>query len=299
MVVSAPFMLDERFSCHLEEHLAMCDTSRMPSLAWNKNYWDAGTDWADRGEGWSGPWGTPEMQWYGSVYPRIHRHLRAGTILEIACGYGRWTNFLSEHCDRLIGVDLVAQCIEACRNRFANVKHLSFAQNDGQSLDFVEDGSVDFVFSFDSLVHVDASIIRGYLSQFPRILRPGGTAFLHHSNLGAYPFQARLLYTPKVRRVFSIVHLIERQHHNREAGMSAERMTAIAAECGLSVVGQECVTWGTRRMLIDCLTTLRLGSGGVAIEPIANSNFMREAHSWKRLRALYGNEHHGNTHDVT
>lgn len=146
----------------------------MPTLAWNKNYWDAGTDWADRGEGWSGPWGTPEMQWYGSVYPRIHRHLRAATILEIACGYGRWTNFLSEHCDRLIGVDLVAQCVEACRRRFASLNHLSFVQNDGRSLDFVEDGSVDFVFSFDSLVHVEPTVIRGYLSQFPRILRPGG-----------------------------------------------------------------------------------------------------------------------------
>ena len=270
----------------------------MPTLAWNKNYWDAGTDWTDRGEGWSGPWGTPEMQWYGSVYPRIHRHLRAGTILEIACGYGRWTNFLKEHCDRLIGVDLVDQCVQACRDRFADASHVSFVQNDGRSLDFVPDGSVDFVFSFDSLVHVDATVMRGYLSQFPRILKPRGTAFLHHSNLGAYPLQARILRIPKVRRVFSLAHLIERQSHNREPGMSAQRMAAIAQECGLTVVGQECVTWSTRRMLLDCMTTLRVNCGGAAVEPIANPNFMSEAQNWKRLRGLYGREHHRTALDV-
>jgi hypothetical protein len=104
--------------------------------------------------------------------------------------------------------------------------------------------------------------------------------------------QARLLYTPKLRRILSLAHLIERQHHNREPGMSAGRMAAIATECGLSVIGQECVTWGTRRMLIDCLTTLRVGAEAVAGEPIANRNFMREAYSWRRLRVLYGNDHH-------
>lgn len=115
---------------------------------------------------------------------------------------------------------------------------------------------------------------------------------LHHSNLGAYPLQARLLYTPKLRRIFSLAHLIERHPHNGEPGMSARRMAAIAPECGLSVIGQEYVTWGTRCMLIDCLTTLRVGAEAVAREPIANRNFMREAYSWRRLRVLYGNDRH-------
>jgi SAM-dependent methyltransferase len=262
----------------------------MPPVEWNRFYWDSGTSWVDRGEGWSGSWGTSEMQWYGSIFPRIHRHLRAGTILEIACGYGRWTHFLREHCDRLIGVDLVAKCIEACRQRFADASHLSFVQNDGRSLDFIADGSVDFVFSFDSLVHVNATVMQAYLSQFPRILRPGGTAFLHHSNLGAYPLQARLLRIPKLRRIFSLAHLIERQDHNREPSMTAACVAAIATECGLSVIGQECVMWDTKRTLIDCLTTLRMGAGAVASKPIANRDFMREAYSWRRLSALYGND---------
>lgn len=106
----------------------------MPTIAWNRTHWDAGTYWADRGEGWSRPWGTPEMQWYGSILPRVQRHLPAGMVLEIACGYGRWTNFLRQHCDRLIGVDLVGQCVQACRKRFDGDRRLSFVQNDGRSL---------------------------------------------------------------------------------------------------------------------------------------------------------------------
>ena len=232
------------------------------------------------------------MQWYGSILPRVHRHLHAATILEIACGYGRWTHFLQDHCDRLIGIDLVAQCVEACRQRFAKASHLSFLQNDGRSLDFIADSSVDFVFSFDSLVHIDSTVMRAYLSQFPRILRPGGTAFLHHSNLGAYPLTARLLYTPKLGRVLGLAQLIERRHHDRDPGMSAARVAAIATQCGLNVIGQECVPWGTRRVLIDCMTTLGVGEEAVVGEPTANRNFMREAQSWKRLSALYGNAGH-------
>ena len=260
----------------------------MPTLTWNKRYW--ASNWADRGEGWSGFWGTSEMQWYGSILPRIHRHLHTGTILEIACGYGRWTHFLKEYCDQLIGIDLVDLCVAACRQRFAGDNHLRFVQNDGRSLDFVPDGSVDFVFSFDSLVHIDETVMRAYLSQFPRILRPGGTAFLHHSNLGAYPLHARLLYTPKLRRMLSLAHLIERNHHNREPGMSATRMAAIATECGLTVTAQECVTWGTRHLLLDCLTTLQLCANALPAERIENENFMREAHNWRRLRVLYQND---------
>jgi hypothetical protein len=48
----------------------------------------------------------------------------------------------------------------------------------------IAEESVDFVYSFDSLVHADAGVLEGYLSQFPRILSETGVAFIHHSNLG-------------------------------------------------------------------------------------------------------------------
>lgn len=50
----------------------------------------------------------------------------------------------------------------------------------------VADSSVDFAFSFDSLVYVEAEVLKGYLTELARVLKPDGVAFLHHSNLGAY-----------------------------------------------------------------------------------------------------------------
>ena len=50
----------------------------------------------------------------------------------------------------------------------------------------VADRSVDFAFSFDSLVHADAEVLDAYAAELARTLAPDGVAFIHHSNLGAY-----------------------------------------------------------------------------------------------------------------
>ena len=50
----------------------------------------------------------------------------------------------------------------------------------------IEDGSVDFAFSFDSLVHADAEVVTGYLRELERTLASEGVGFVHHSNAGRY-----------------------------------------------------------------------------------------------------------------
>ena len=47
-----------------------------------------------------------EAQWFGCLYPRLHRLLLTGRILEIALGFGRRTNFLISACSNYIGFDL-------------------------------------------------------------------------------------------------------------------------------------------------------------------------------------------------
>jgi len=85
------------------------------------------------------------------------------TLLEIAPGFGRWTQYLKDLADYLIVVDLTEKCIMACRERFAAAANISYVVNDGRSLGSVSDVSVDFIFSFDSLVHVEADVIESYL----------------------------------------------------------------------------------------------------------------------------------------
>src|SRR5512143_2258054 len=124
----------------------------MPTLALNKQHWDAYA-WPQGGDEWSAAWGGSEYVWYAVLLPRLLRFVPAGTILEIAPGYGRWTQYLKELCDRMILVDLAAQCIDACQRRFADSHHITYCVNDGLSLECVPPRSVDFVFSYDSLVH--------------------------------------------------------------------------------------------------------------------------------------------------
>lgn len=130
----------------------------------NKKVWNEDYPWPQRGEEWSFSWGGADRQWYITILPRIHSFLPAETILEIAPGFGRWTQYLKEHCMHLIVVDLSEKCIEFCKKRFSQDSHISYHVNDGKSLAMIPDNSIDFAFSFDSLVHAEEDVIQSYLS---------------------------------------------------------------------------------------------------------------------------------------
>jgi ubiquinone/menaquinone biosynthesis C-methylase UbiE len=57
---------------------------------------------------------------------------------------------------------------------------------DGRSLP-LPGAAATFLFCFDSMVHFDSDVVRAYLREARRVLRPGGHAFLHHSNTMAHP----------------------------------------------------------------------------------------------------------------
>src|SRR5207253_469039 len=158
----------------------------MPSVEENLSTWDRSYDWTQGGDEWSSAWGGAEAEWFGTILPRIHSFIPAGTVLEIAPGYGRWTHYLKDSCEKLILVDLAERCIDACKQRFASSSHITYHVNDGKSLEMIADNSIDFVFSFDSLVHAEADVLEAYLSQLAKKLKPNGVGFIHHSNLGMY-----------------------------------------------------------------------------------------------------------------
>jgi ubiquinone/menaquinone biosynthesis C-methylase UbiE len=168
-----------------------------------------GYHWEEPGEKWSEPWGTSAARWYGAIFPRIHHCLPTNTILEIAPGFGRWTHYLKDYCEHLCVVDRAERQIEACRQRFAGDSRLSYHVNDGRSLKMIPDGSIDFIFSFDSLVHVRREIIETYVRQFAAKLKRDGMGFIHHSNLGEYPFSASKQIPPRVRKLLTKTHILE------------------------------------------------------------------------------------------
>ena len=270
----------------------------MPDIKWNREQWEPErTGWNQCGEGWSKAWGGVTMQWQGMLLPRISRFIPTGKILEIACGHGRWTQYLKSYCQELIAVDLLDSCIEACKARFARDPHVRCFVNDGKSLDMVPDDSIDFVFSFDSLVHVDSEVIRAYISQLPRILRTTGVAFVHHSNLGAYSHYKRLEGVPILLSILGRLGVLERNLHNRDRTVSASLVASIAEECGLRCVSHELVNWNTRSVLLDAFSVISRGSGApeeAATVVYRNREFRSNAAYLTALSRVYGEARYGN-----
>jgi SAM-dependent methyltransferase len=233
----------------------------VPDLEANVAYWDEGFHWRRGGDEWSDWWGDPARQWRATVQPRIEAFLPVERLLEIAPGYGRWTQFLRNHCDELVGIDLSPGCVDACRRRFERDSRASFHVNDGRSLAAAGDGTIDFVFSFDSLVHVDRDVMEAYVAELGRVLGPRGVAFVHHSNMAAYGVEG---VGP----------------HWRSASVSADSVAGSATEAGLNCFRQELVPWGDDHpFLNDCFTWLtRPGSPhDRPREVIESRDFMSEA----------------------
>jgi SAM-dependent methyltransferase len=269
----------------------------VPSIEENLKQWNEDYDWQLAGDSWSGPWGSATAQWYGSIYPRIRRFLPASSILEIAPGFGRWTQFLLEHCDTLIGVDIAPRCVDACRQRFADRPGAVFEVNDGRSLPTVTDLSIDFAFSFDSLVHVEAGVVRGYLTELARVLAPGGVAFLHHSNYGSYQRSARALalfqgvfgHMPaKARRALFCAGAY-RSVQWRAPSVSAARFAELCEDAGLRCAGQELVNWAGGVILLDSFSVVtRPGSPwDRSGRMVKNRMFRSEACSVRRSSSVY------------
>jgi SAM-dependent methyltransferase len=244
------------------------------SIAHNLLHWSR-YDWSDRGDEWSSRWGGSANLWWGTLYPRVSRHLPAASILEIAPGAGRITRFLAPACKRLVLVELTPACLEICRQRFRAQSHLEYLLTDGSSLRGVGDRSIDFAFSFDSLVHADRVALGGYLSELARALVPSGAAFLHHSNLGR-------LVGP------DFDELSPENEHWRDATVSASWVAEEALRHGLRAVVQEELGWGGTR-LTDAFSLLVHAGGPLDAPPrrAENPEFMSEADSVRRTSELW------------
>jgi len=238
----------------------------MPSIKENVDVWNNKYRWPKLGDEWSGPWGSPEAEWKFTIFPRVKHVLPTTTILEIGPGHGRWTQFLLANCARLTVVDVCPNCIEACQQRFNNIEHISFIVNDGISLDAVDSKSVDFVFSFDSLVHAEPEVISSYVRQFRRILKDHGSAFVHHSNLGEYLPQLPPVPSP--------------DEHWRSRRMSAWLFREFCQDVDLACPNQELINWHDTGRLLDCFSWIsNITAGAPGLEPslIHNFHFMKEA----------------------
>lgn len=127
-------------------------------------------------------------QWGAVIQPMI-KDLDFSCVLELAPGHGRNTEHIRKLAKEIHLVDVNVSCVEACQKRFGReLEGCSFYYyvTDGGSLSMIPSASITHVYSFDSMVHFDKLVVKDYVREIARGLLPGGTAFLHHSNFGAF-----------------------------------------------------------------------------------------------------------------
>lgn len=102
--------------------------------------------------------------------------IRNKRILEIGCGRGGGSAYLSKYCDPLqvTGLDYSTKAINFCRSSY-DFKNLDFIVGDAENLP-LQDNSFDIVFNVESS-HCYSSM-ENFLGEVSRVLKPGGFLLL-------------------------------------------------------------------------------------------------------------------------
>jgi len=116
-------------------------------------------------------------QAFQSVFPE-----KAGDLLDLGCGTGFYFPLLSQHADRLVGMDVCVPMLEEANAVIEqnDLKHCSVVQGSAMEIPF-DDSSMDVVHAWDFLHHV--SDIPTVLQEIHRVLRPGGRFVAFEPNL--------------------------------------------------------------------------------------------------------------------
>ena len=147
-----------------------------------------GDDWVD-GQYYDDAEAGMEAQWDKLIWPII-KNADFTSVVELAAGHGRNTARLLPLSNKLTAIDINQTNIDFMAKRFkghADKAKLKLVRNDGAELAGVADASVSFGYCFDAMVHFDSDIVRAYIAEFNRVLKPDGLCFIHYSNNSSNP----------------------------------------------------------------------------------------------------------------
>jgi ubiquinone/menaquinone biosynthesis C-methylase UbiE len=174
----------------------------------------------------------------GSVFRKYFEMLDLESVVELACGWGRHSDYARAHYQpgTITLVDVLGSNISRCRQRFAGDDRYHFVVNSGSDLCGLSADTYSAVFCYDAMVHFEYDDVFAYIREIHRVLRPGGRALLHHSNYDGRPGSA---YS---------------QNPHWRNFMSAALFAHVAMRTGFRVVEQHKLDWGDKEL--DCLTLL-------------------------------------------
>ena len=223
---------------------------RVGSLEWNRAQWGNDTVWRRGGNSWTfhaESSGQSYEAWKTTLLREFLEPYLGSEVdfIEIGPGYGRWTEFIVGRTRSLTVIDLNANCIEVCRERFGAEAGIACVVNDGRSID-LPSASVDVVWSFGSFVHFDPAEVDGYLAECGRVLRRNGRFVIHHAGWKEWSLKA-VPVTRHLGRPGRVVQHRLGQGRWRPGGdraaMSPKWFVSLATRHGL-LIDRQVRTWG-------------------------------------------------------
>jgi len=158
----------------------------MPSVKWNLDNWSHSLQQHQTHEDspYGDQWGTPETkpQLKDVIQTWLEPFVGADkTILEIGPGGGRWTQYLL-HSKALYCVDINPLMLDYIAERFSNPSNLNVYLSQGNDLPKLAAGTVDFMFSFGTFVHIEPDDISRYLRNLKPLLHPGSDVVIQYAD---------------------------------------------------------------------------------------------------------------------
>lgn len=99
-----------------------------------------------------------------------------GRALDFGCGVGRLSQALAEAFSEVVGIDISSTMIENAERFNRHGSRCRYRVNTAGDLASIESASFDFVYSNITLQHIPPQASTRYLSEFMRVLKPGGVA---------------------------------------------------------------------------------------------------------------------------
>ena len=141
-------------------------------------YWAVLSDPQKKGGKWS------EEEFFATGYEEIENlFVRTSQLglepsrcvaLDYGCGVGRLSRALSGSFENVIGVDVSQAMLAEAQSVNQGYDNIQFFQNDGKSLNNIQDGIVDFIYCNLVLQHSPRTVQASIIKEFCRVLRPKG-----------------------------------------------------------------------------------------------------------------------------
>lgn len=215
------------------------------SLGTSDPYWAVLTDPRKKNGGWDKTeffqTGLDEID---SLLKKIRDQgiqLKFGLALDYGCGVGRLSRALSNSFQRVIGVDISDAMLLEARSANSDFSNIQFLRNNGDSLEGIDDNSVDFIYSNIALQHAPRKNQCLLIREFCRALRPGAALVFqtpsHHNALAVNG----LLHLLLGNRVLNIIRRIKygKGHVMELHTISKDLVLNILREEGMSVLEAE------------------------------------------------------------